>query len=239
MVPLLLLAALGCDADFVLLSGRLVSEDDDASPIEGASITAWDYGQVLTDEVTTGADGAFSASVRAGSIFFFSLEAEGHVPTGVTGTVGHFDYAMAEGEHIWMRSDGAMETIRQEFAGCPGADGGAVIEGIVRLYIPDYEGEYEAEDLPVSNTGWAVAWDNDGNSYDACYLLDDEEQVVYDPDATVTGYHGRFAIFDAPAGPLTLEVGYDLEGEPYYSTYYAIYLPGGGTAPLYPAWVEL
>ena len=65
------------------------------------------------------------------------------------------------------------------------------------------------------------------------------DHPLYDPDAEVTGFHGRFAIFDAPVGPVSINVGYWVEDIPYYEAWYYTYVPEGGVTPLYPVWVEL
>ncbi len=69
--------------------------------------------------------------------------------------------------------------------------------------------------------------------------VEDEEVVGYDPDARLTGYHGRFVVPNAPTGAVTLEVGYEIEDEPVYSIYYYVYVPVDGVAPVYPAYVEV
>jgi len=232
----MLFLLLGCNQDnFVTLVGTAFSDDEPASALPGATLTAYDFGIVETDEVTSDADGAFELQVRAGGIFYLELAAPGHRTTGLTGSVGQADFTAGDGL-VWLRSDEQLDVIQGDFAGCPGWDGdGAIIEGEIRLF---QEG-LSAENSSRSLTGWATAIDQDGNEFDACYLADDEERVAYDPEATITGFHGRFAIFDAPTGPISIEVGYFVEDIEFYSTYYYLYVPEGGITPLYPAWVEL
>jgi len=225
----------GCIQDkFLTLSGKTFSDDSEAV-ISDAQVTTYDFGMMETDSVTTGSDGSFEASVRAGGIFYMELSASGHTTTGIAGSVGQTDFELGDGL-AWLRSDEELAVVRADFAGCPGASGdGAVIEGEIRLAV---SGQSVDEAL-LSYTGWAMALDADGNEYPACYLADDELVVAYDSEAIQTGYHGRFAIFDAPTGPISIAVGYYIDGLPYYENYYYLYVPEGGVTPLYPAWVEL
>jgi len=231
-----LLLLLGCNQDnFITMVGTAFSDDEPASALSGAELTALDFGTVETDTVTTDADGAFELLVRAGGIFYMEMSAPGHATTGLTGSVGQEDFTAGDGL-VWLRSDEALDVIRDEFSGCPGWDGdGAIVEGEIRLF---QEG-LAPEDSSRSLTGWATAIDLDGNEYETCYLADDEQRVAYDPEATVTGFHGRFAIFDAPSGPITLKVGYYVEAIEFYETSFYLYVPKGGVTSLYPAWVEL
>lgn len=227
---------LGCAEDFSTLSATLQSGLWSQSPLAGAEIIAYDFGLVETDRVTSGEDGAFSIALRPGTIFYLEMSAADHVTTGLTGTISYEDLAIEDGQ-IWVRTRDELDQVRQDFAGCPGADGdGAVIEGEIRLYMPGIS----AAEAPLSATGWARVYSSDGALIDdePCYLLDDDQQLVYDPEATHTGVRGRFAFFDAPTGDVTVEVGYDIESYTYYQTYYYTYVPEGGVTPMYPAWVE-
>ena len=233
MIWMLLLA---CTEDFISLSATLQSGLWDQEPLAGGEVIAYDFGLMETDRVRSAEDGSFAVALRPSSIFYLELAAADHVTTGITGTSGPGDLRIDDGR-VWVRTREELDAVRAEFAGCPGADGdGAVIEGEIRLYIPGAT----TDQAPLSTTGWARVYGPDGALYeDTCYLLDDEEQWVYDPEARYTGVHGRFAIFDAPAGEVSVEVGYDIEDYTYYQTYYYAYVPEGGVTPMYPAWVEL
>ena len=221
--------------EFVNLDGVVYSGMEGTEGLDGVDVQILDAFEDVVGSDTTAAGGAFSAQARTGQRFYMVLEGEGHAKTSLTGSAGLYDSALEDGA-IWMRSDEELAQLEADFAGCPGAgEGGTVIDGEVRIYVYGYD----REELPRVETAWALAFDADGNEYEACYLLNDETVVEYDPEATETGYHGRYAIFGAPAGPLTLEVGYTLVDQPYYAAWYYIYAAEDSNVPVWPSYVEI
>jgi hypothetical protein len=217
--------------EFVQVSGTVFQDRYDTSEIaEGATLRVLDLALEEIDEVETDEEGSFEAQARAGGPLFVELSAEGFVPTSFSGLAGVEDLSVPD-HTLWLRSEEDRAELEGEFDGCEGSDeGGGLIEGEVRMFLSTTDGDYSV----VVTTAWAVAGDAEGNVYEACYLGEDG---TIDPDADMTGASGRFAIFGA-SGALTLQVGYSLADEPYYSVNYQIYVPEGGVAPFYPAWVE-
>ncbi|MCB9762879.1 MAG: hypothetical protein H6739_23970 [Alphaproteobacteria bacterium] len=236
MIALLLM---GCQQipEFVQVSGAVFDDRHSASTVvAGATVRVMDASLEETDVVETGDDGTFSAQARAGQAVFFELSAEGFVPTAFGGTMGIED-AVVPDRVLWMATLDDLGELEGTFAGCPGVgEGGGLIEGEVRAHVPGAE-LGDGEEWPFAATAWAVAYDSDGVETDACYL--DAETGLYDPEATLTGDTGRFAVFGGPTGPVTLAVGTLLDGAPYYETWFSVYVPDGGVAPIYPAYVPL
>ena len=239
MSAIALILTLGCwaDGERVTVDGRVYSGIEASAIVPGARVKIMDFALEVIDEVTADSDGRFEAEARANAALYLHLEADGHVPTGLSGATGSGTMDLTSGE-IWMPSDDDLATLQAEFEGCPGAESAgtgqaAFIEGLVVFYAG------AAEEVAVATTAWATAFDEAGNAYEACYFADNPKVVRYDAEATRTGHHGRFAIFGAPAGRLDLEVGYYAGEEPLWAGIYHIYAPEGGAVPLYPAWVEL
>ncbi|MCB9744943.1 MAG: hypothetical protein H6741_29175 [Alphaproteobacteria bacterium] len=240
MTPLLLLLACYQIPEFVTLSGEVYADRFEGSdPVPGAELRYRDATTELVETLTTDADGAFSFQASAGQAFYITLGAEGFVDTAFAGTLGIADAAFDPGM-LWMESEEDVAELEGLFAGCPelaSADPlGGLIEGEIRFYAPGYTPD-EGSEWPPADTAWVKAYDVDGVSVDACFL--DEAGSAYDPEAAYTGPTGRFAIFDAPTGPVTLEVGYDVDEQPYYTAYYYIWVPESGVVPFWPLYVNL
>ena len=235
---LLLFALIGCVDPLVTevtLSGTLTeTSDSDSSPIEGtvASITllAEEY-----DCTESSALGEFSLAVPASSNFFVHADASGRVPTTFTGWSGVEDLDLDPGT-IWVRSLPELDAIREEFSQCADAaatEEGAIVEGIVRLYLPVEE---EPNALPIVTTATVEVVDEFGSVRTACYLDDDGNS---DPEASVTGETGRFAIFGLSPGEAVVSVSYTVTTGLEETSEYPILLPENGTAPMYPVLVAL
>ncbi len=231
---------LACQAGIperVMLSG-IVFDDrhDEASAVSQASISTLgpEYGEVV-GEATSDGRGWFEVEVIAGAPLYMTIEAEGSVPTGFSGMADIADFEVDEGL-VWARAESDMDEIRAEFSGCPALDQpGGVIEGEIRAYLPNYE--IEGGEWPIAPTAYVLAMDGSGaQPTETCYLDDDG---FYSDEATMTGNTGRFAVFGSPTGPVTIEVGYSVDGEPIWAGHYYVHVPEDGTAPLYPLYVEL
>jgi hypothetical protein len=230
---------LGClpDPSFVTLSGTVFSDaGEDAEPVAGAELHSLARTAEEVDRTTADDSGYFEIQIPSGDAFFIGVEGEGYVPTGFSGQSASSDYAVTDGL-IWMHSGGAMDVIQSEFEGCEenDADGG-VIEGWVGLGLDTGQG---LEAFQVT-TAWVTAYDAEATAYETCYLSDDPELVLYDPEAELTGHHGRFLVQGSPTGLSTLEVGYWIDQASDWSIdplLYVIYVPEGGVAPFRPLWV--
>jgi len=236
---LLLSLTLGCySGDLVTLEGRVYSGPEAAAIVPGARVKTLDFALEVIDEVTADGEGRFEAEARANAALYLHLQGDDHVPTGHSGATGAGTMALESGE-IWMRSRAELEALQADFEGCPGAaDAGAGQKAAVEGLLVFYAGP-EAEEVALATTAYAVAYDEAGRPYDACYFADDPKSARYDPEATQSGHHGRFAIFGVPSGRIELEVGYYAGEAVLWAGVYNVYAPAGGVAPMYPAWLEL
>lgn len=235
MLALLLLACDPLPTEITLAGGVFDDRHDAALPLEGATVDLYDSGIQLYSTAQTDVDGRFELLAPAGTPIYFELHAPGFIPTGFSATTGLAAAEVPDGT-LWLESEDDLGELEGLFSGCTNEDGGGLVEGEIRYYAEGYEPD-EGSEWPVAEDAWAVVYDLDGNASPACYL--NAEGTAYDPEATIVGVSGRFAIFDAPAGPATLEVGYNVGGEPYWHTYYYIYIPEDGVAPAWPAYVAL
>ena len=219
----------------VTLTGTLSESSDPSSlPVQGtvATITLLDEEYDCT---ASNALGDFSLSAPASSNFFVHADATDRVTTTFTGWSGIEDIEVDPGT-IWVQSHEALDQIREEFSSCADdiayADG-AVVEGEVRLYLPVDE---NPGSLPLVTTATVEVVDQFGLTTTACYLDDDG---VSDPDASVTGQSGRFAIFGLSSGEAVVTITYTVTTGLEETSEYPILLPENGTAPMYPILVAL
>lgn len=217
----------------VQLTGTLLDQYQ-GSGLQGAQLQVHDPLGEPWSQATTGADGAFQATVPASSAFFVTFDAEGdYVPTSFTGIAGSSDQVAEEGT-LYMRSTSELEALRAEFSACPQVDAeGAIVEGVVRPYLSVEESN---EELPTITTAWITVYDASDTAWSACYLDDDGNSL---PDGDRTGNTGRFAVFGVPTGPLSVEVAWEITDDYDLSSWYIVRAPQDGVVPMYPAWVEL
>ncbi len=217
----------------VSVSGSVFSDRfDDSEPVAGARVQLLDAGLELSADLETNEAGGFSGPVASGGLLYIDLSAEGYATTSFSGSVGFSDLVLPD-RTLWMRTDEELAEIRSEFEGCPGADDpeAGLIEGEVRYFMA-----VDAVDsAPLVESAWVSAADSESGRVEACYIGEDG---TYDPEATLTGEAGRFALF-GPSGVVTVEVGYEIQDEQIEATLYRLYVPGGGVAPFYPFWVSL
>lgn len=236
-VPLLLPTLLcGCQGglDSVAMTGRVLqSASDQADAAANATLSVRDVNGDEFSETTAGSDGTFSALVPTGAFFTLVIAGEDGVPTGFSGTASAGDFAVDDGT-FWAMGQDAVDALEATWAGCPGVgEGGTALVGEVRVYFAGND----PEDLPTVTTasvkGRATAV---GGWNEACYLDDDG---VYSADATQSGDTGSFALFGLPAGSVDLRLNFTGAGQTSGNYNWRFYLPEGGIAPLYPAYVNL
>ncbi len=235
-LPLSLLALLstGCWTlpEEVTLTGTLLDERNGGT-LGGATMTVSTPLNEPWSEGSTADDGSFSIGVPASSAFFVVFDDADHVPTSFTGIAGSSDVSAEEGT-LYMRAPWEIDELRADFSACPRVDEpGPIIEGEVRPYLGV---DAAPEELPTITTAWITVYDADDNATSACYLDDDGNSL---PDGTRTGNTGRFAVFGAPEGPVSIEVAYDFTPDVALSTWYIALTPTDGIVPMYPAWVEV
>lgn len=200
--------------------------------VGGASVEILDDAHASLDTQTADAAGAFSVDVPAGVPFFVVVSAEGHVPTGFSGTAGLYDFVAPEG-YPWAASEAWLAQLRADFAACPTVGAaGAVVAGEVRGNNPGAA----YTDMILVPSATARVFGADQAEYVACYLDDDGVSVA---DAIETGDTGRFAIFGVPAGPIVVDVRYTDPGGNVPVQLFQFHAPEAGFVPLYPALVNL
>jgi hypothetical protein len=239
VIALLTLFACLSDAEFVTMTGTVFSgSGEDATPVGGAEIHSLAVTNLEVDRVFADDSGAFSIQIPSGASFFVGAEANGYVPTGFSGQSATSDYSVTDGL-LYMHSQASYDGIQADFDGCASNDeGGPTLEGWVAFGIDNGD----VIETYLVTTAWVTAYSGDGDPYDTCYLDDLEESAVYDPDATLTGSHGRFLVQGAPTGLMTLETAYWIDQASDWQTdplYYIVYAPPGGIASFQPLWVPV
>ena len=207
MLGLWVLGLTGCLEDSIFFSGVVFDDyQEDASPVSEAEVRIYDALLDLSHALTAGEDGSFGVDMASGSHFYLNLSGEGFHTTAISGSAGYTDFDVSNGE-LWMVSDETMDQLEADFAGCPsiGEEGGVVF-GETRIAENNGSGTITY----TYGLSWVQVYDSEGNIYPACYLVDDLDQVTYDPTADFTGLWGRFAVFGVPTGPLTVEWGYNI-----------------------------
>jgi len=227
---ILILSLLACNniPDVVTVTGEVYdSPADDSQTVAGVEVTFFDGAMEVVDQFVTSDSGAFSAIGRSGSPLYVSMKAEGFMATAISGSLGFEDYDVPDGD-LWLRSNEDHSVVVEEFDGCENmSDGDGAVEGEILMAVPGEGGSYKA----WVETAWVTAVTADGVEHRACYLDDDG---VFDPEATMTGQTGRFAVWGV-SGPVMLMVGYSISDQPYWSGNFYIYVPEDGVAPLYDA----
>ena len=232
-ILLMLVACMPADPDSSLFMGVVRSGTAlDGPGLEDATLTSFDPDGKVVAEATSGADGAFEIAIPWGGVFAVVVEADGHVPTSMSG-FGTTDTVLAPDGVVFARTEAWWDEQVELWAGCPGLEDGPAVEGILRAYLP-VPGD-EVDTLPVVNTG-SLTLDIDENSVQfPCYLDDDG---VYDPDATVTGDTGRFLFAGTAPGWSIVKPSFTAEGAENPGIDQAVWIPETGVVSLDPAFVD-
>ncbi len=233
----MILLFLACTKDPSLVEVRTtIGSDRDEDPkgvVAGATIDVYDSSTAEFSHATTDEGGAVTLPLPFAHVSFVVLHADGHVPTSFSLAPFYEDASLPDGT-LWLRSEGAVAALSKEFGpSCPNMDNeeGVLLEGEVRLFI---DGQ-DLDTLPLVTTASVTAYNSDGDPYPGCYLDDEGKPSA---SATVTGQTGRFAVFGAEAGTLTLSLAFDVvPGTPGTPNGYYAVAEAGGAAPYYPALV--
>lgn len=231
MVLLVWLAGCIGTPDSVAMTGTVFDSADATAALPGATLRVWDARGAAFSDATADGDGQFSVDVPRGAFFMLVVTGAGAAPTSFQGTASVTDFAVDDGT-FWAMSQEARDALQALWSGCPGADGqGTTITGDVRLYGYNPDDPLAVTTAAVKARGAASpTWSG------ACYL---DDAGAYSADAAATGETGSFALFGLPAGVITVRLNYTVGTATSDDYTWRFYVPEGGVAPLYPAWVNL
>ena len=217
----------------VQLTGTVFDGPDSVDGVAGASVEVLTVDGASFDTITADAQGRFSLAVPAGQPLFVLVgDTADHVPTSFTVNIGTVDVQAPAGT-LWARRASVLAEVQNDFTGCGLADAApTTVEGDVRLYLGEVE---ESDQLPLVTTATVFADDGSGVLLGACYL---DDLGNSDPGMGETGETGRYGIFGLAPGVVTLTVSYETS-ESVTTVDLLIYVPDGGTVPLYPTLVPI
>lgn len=229
LTPFLVLAVLGCrDPDEPIRGTIRLGPGELAEPAGGVNVAILDLDRQLYDKTVTAPDGTFEALGPRGETVYAEISGDDLVRAGFVGQVGQGPFDVPDGElFAWEVS--RMDALRASYADCGTPEGG-VIHGEIRLF-----GAGSPSNAPIFPTSFARLLTDD-EPIEACYL--DATGQTWDPDATLTGPTGQYAIFGVEPGLHTLQYGYYLDDFPVEHAI-EVYVPEQGIAAQFPAWVDL
>jgi len=216
----------------VKVSGTVFDGPDSIDPVAGSTVEVRSFDGALFDSTTADTSGRFTVNAPASEPAFMVVNGDLHVPTSFTVNIGTADVTVPA-HAIWARRASVLDTHHADFTGCDDAESASrSIEGEVRLYLGTID---EPGSEPLVNTALVYFEGDDGSLINGCYL---DDVGTSDPDATLTGETGRYAIIDPPVGPGVFTVAYDANGTQLYNEL-LLYVPEGGTVPIYPTYVPI
>lgn len=216
----------------VVLRGRIHDGPESIDGVAGGTIEVRTVDGAIFSSATADAAGDFSIEAPPAQPVFLVTNGADHVATSFTVNVGSLDVDVPDNA-VWARRASVLAEVQADFTGCGTADSAtSTVEGLVRLYLGDVA---EDDQLPVVSTARILGDDGSGVLRTACYLDADGDS---DPTASETGETGRYGLFGLDPGPAVLTVEYDAEGTAI-STELLLYVPEGGTVPLYPTLVPI
>lgn len=229
-----LAACFPADPEYSVFEGTVRSSPSlDGPPLAGATLTSFAPDGSLFSETTAAENGTFALEIPWGGLFAVVTEADGHVPTSMTG-FGVTDTVLAPRGAVFARTLEWWDAEVDRWQDCGDLTGAPpVVEGILRVSLPVPNSEIDT--LPVVTTGeLALNHDSDRVSL-PCYLDDDG---VFDPEAVATGDTGRFFFADVPTGWATLTSNHTADGVSYDGTVHDVFVPDSGVATLDPAFAK-
>lgn len=221
----------GCAETVGEISGTvLIGSVATGDPLAGGTVQILGEDTEIFDEAPIDDQGRFLASAPLGANIYAVVEGPGMVPAGFSGKMGQGAFEVPPGA-LFGVSQVERDALDAVFGDC--ARPGPALYGEVRLYgFVDEDGVN-----PLVTTAYASAGPIGQEPAAACYL--GAETGEYDPEATLTGPTGRFALFDVPTGLVDLDYGYRVGGSITVDGTLRLFVPDQGVTPLMPAWVDL
>jgi hypothetical protein len=234
-VGLLLVGVTGCAPSTVSIAGRVMAGFQSTDVAAGAHVELRDEAFALVDEADADADGVFFVDAPERAYIHLVVSGEGLVPASFPGESGDGPAFDIPNGQIFAVSEAELQAQRDAFLGCAGAEAAdGVIYGTAWLSVP-------AADVttgPPEAAAFAYVEDlNQTDKITACYL--DDAGAAVDPDATVTGDTGRFAIFGVAGGPWALTQGRMTSSSSSVIGRQTVYVPEGGVLARLPALVPV
>ena len=131
---------------------------------------------------------------------------------------------------LWLRTPEDVSTQIEAFSDCtPTSEG--LVDGQARMAIP----EQDSDSLPIVSTATVHLIDGDDRFIPACYIPDEEASS----ESSQTGDTGKYAFFGVDEGLYILRTEVTINGVETHQIDYVIYMPEGGTVPLYPTLIPL
>ena len=175
------------------------------------------------------AEGLIELELPPLQTFFAVVSAEDHLTASFTGFSGEGDFSMDAGT-LWLRTPEDVSTQIEAFSDCaPTSEG--LVDGQARMAIP----EQDSDSLPIVSTATVHLIDGDDRFIQACYIPDEEGTS----ETSQTGETGKYAFFDVDEGLYILRTEVTINGVETHQIDYVIYMPKGGTVPLYPTLIPL
>jgi len=235
-MPLVLLFATAClpaPPESAVFSGVVRSGTAHDGPgLADATLTSIDPDGKVVATATSDTDGLFEVEIPWSSVFAVVIEADGHVPTSMSG-LGTTEQVLAPDGAVFARSESWWDEQTTLWQGCEGLADGPWVEGILRAYLP-VPGD-EVDTLPVVKTG-ELTLDVGPDAFAfPCYL---DDAGAFNRDAAVTGDTGRFLFADAPPGWSVVRPTFTAEGAQNAGIDQAVWIPESGVVSLDPAFVD-
>lgn len=230
------LAILGCAEETVTLNGAVYESHSPLSaPLAEAEIRVVDFAGAPLGTAVADGEGYFEVVVPGGDAVFVEVTAEGYAVTPFPGVIGLDPVQSVEDHALYGVSDAERAAWITRFTGCPGADTDrAIVLGEMRLYglVDPLTGGN-----PLIGTGKVRVSDGEDGVASGCYL--DPEGGVWDPEATVTGESGAFAIFGVDPGLYDLHLEGVVSETVSATQVYPLWIPDrpNVVSPWYPAWL--
>ena len=175
------------------------------------------------------AEGLIELELPPLQTFFAVVSAESHLTASFTGFSGEGDFSMDAGT-LWLRTPEDVSTQIEAFSDCtPTSEG--LVDGQARIAIP----EQDSDSLPIVSTATVHLIDGDDRFIPACYIPDEEGTS----ESNQTGETGKYAFFGVDEGLYILRTEVTINGVETHQIDYVIYMPEGGTVPLYPTLIPL
>jgi hypothetical protein len=176
----------------------------DATPVV-AEVRTFGEDLLPVDTTTSASDGTFDIRIPTMSTFHVHLGGDGWATTVFSGTSAVTDVDAGAGVP-WVATPAWIDGTRTAHGACArSADAGGIVAGEVRTWLPSTP----LLELPLTDDAQVAVLDRDAVRHEACYL---DDTGASDPDATMTGATGRFAVFGIPAGPLVVGVSWPTPG---------------------------